>query len=554
MKTVLIMLVVVFIGCFIESNAQIPALKKNEYGATQLIVHGKPFLMLAGEVNNSSGSNIPYMAKITKTLHDANLNSILVSVSWEIIEPKEGIFDFNSVDELIRVARENDMKLGILWFGSWKNGLSPYAPDWVLSDTKRFSRVKNDKGENTRTLTPLCSATRDADSKAFNALMGHVAEVDGKENTILVMQVENEVGTLGQTRDFSAEANKLFESPVPDELMQYILKNKNILQIELKTAWENNGSKTKGTWAEVFGKNDNSDLFFMAWNYSRYLNAVAESGKKAYNIPMYANCWMPNPRPNPGKPGNYPSGGPIITVNDIWKAGAPSIDILAPDLYGGDFKDEVKFFHRTDNPLFIPETGTIDGPGTYAFAEHGAICFSPFGIDNQGDVMAKEYGMLTQLMPVITKFQGSGKIYGFYKSQGDTVGRNIKLNSDVTVSVKYQRPFFRRSQVAEQNNPFSRPRDPSSFGLLIQTGDNEFIIAGMNISVSALSTNKGKEVWLKDGWEGSYENGIWKPVMLHNGDEAGFLRSGDPVYRVGKYRIYPSEPAIFHFKTVTYLR
>jgi len=554
MKTILIMLVVVFIGCFIESNAQIPALKKNEYGATQLIVHGKPFLMLAGEVNNSSGSNIPYMAKIMKTLHDANLNSILVSVSWEIIEPKEGIFDFNSVDELIRVARENDMKLGVLWFGSWKNGLSPYAPEWVLSDTKRFSRVKNDKNENTRTLTPLCSSTSNADSKAFSALMSHIAQVDSKENTILVMQVENEVGTLGQTRDFSAEANKLFESPVPDELMQYILKNKNILQIELKTAWENNGSKTKGTWAEVFGKNDNSDLFFMAWNYSRYLNAVAEAGKKAYNIPMYANCWMPNPRPNPGKPGNYPSGGPIITVNDIWKAGAPSIDILSPDLYGGDFKDEVKFFHRTDNPLFIPETGTIDGPGTYAFAEYGAICFSPFGIDNQGDVMAKEYGMLIQLMPVITKFQGSGKIYGFYKNQGDTVGRDIKLNSDVTVSVKYQRPFFSRSQVAEQNNPFSRPKDPSSYGLLIQTGDNEFVVAGMNISVSAFSTNSGKEVWLKNAWEGSYENGIWKPVMLHNGDEAGFLRSGDPVYRVGKYRIYPSEPAIFQFKTVTYVR
>src|SRR5665648_161053 len=201
-----------FAGCLafvLSASAQIPQLKKNEYGATQLIVHGKPFLMLCGEANNSSGSNIPYMDKTLKALHESNLNSVLVSVSWEIIEPTEGAFDFKSVDELIRVARANDMKLGILWFGAWKNGLSPYAPSWVIADTKRFTRVKWDNGDNTRTLTPLCTATRDADAKAYAELMKHIATVDSKDNTILVVQIENEVGTLGQTRDFSAEANKL---------------------------------------------------------------------------------------------------------------------------------------------------------------------------------------------------------------------------------------------------------------------------------------------------------------------------------------------------------
>src|SRR5665648_933978 len=224
-------------------------------------------------------------------------------------------------------------------------------------------------------------------------------------------------------------------------------------------------------------------MFFMAWNYSRYINAIVEAGKKAYNIPMYANAWMPNPRPTPGKPGNFPSGGPILSVLDIWKAGAPAIDFLSPDLYGGDFKDEAKFFHRADNPLFIPETNTTDGPGTYAFAEEDAICFSPFGIDNQGGVMVKEYGMLSQLM---------------------------------------------------------------------QTGENEFIVAGYNLSVSANSTSDKKQVWLNDAWEGSYVDGVWNPIALHNGDEAGFLRSGDPVYRIGAYRTFPSEPAIFHFKAVPY--
>ncbi len=547
----ILMIIVAYLAFINTANAQNPSLVKNEHGATQLIVHGKPFLMLAGEMNNSSGSNIPYMEKTLKTLHEAKLNSVLVSVSWEIIEPKEGAFDFTSVNELIRVARENDMKLGILWFGSWKNGLSPYSPLWVISDTKRFARVKNDKGVNTRTLSPLCSATRDADSKAFTELMKHIAVMDSKENTILIMQVENEVGTLGQTRDLSAEANKAFESQVPAEIIQYIVKNRKTLGIEIKTAWENNGSKTKGSWAEVFGKNDDTDLFFMAWNYSRYLNAIAESGKKAYHIPIYANCWMPNPRPNPGKPGNYPSGGPILTVLDIWKAGAPSIDMLSPDLYGGDFKDEANFFHRPDNPLFIPETNTSEGPGTYSFAEHDAICFSPFGIDNQGGVMSKEYGMLDQLIPIITQYQGSGKMFGLFKNPADTIGRDIKLSKDVTVSIKFQRPW-RFSNATEEKDFFGRPKVPSSYGLLIQTGENDFIVAGLNLSVSAFSTNTKKEVWLKDAWEGTYENGIWKPQTLHNGDEAGFLRSGDPVYRIGAYRKYPSEPAIFHFKVVSY--
>jgi beta-galactosidase GanA len=493
------------------------------------------------------------MEKTMKTLHENNLNSVLVSVSWEIIEPEEGVFDFTSVDELIRIARENNMKLGILWFGSWKNGLSPYAPDWVISDTKRFARVKNEKGENTRTLTPLCTATRDADAKAYNELMKHIAATDSKENTVIVMQVENEVGTLGQTRDFSKEAGNAFKSRVPEQLIQYLLKNRNTLEIELKTAWESNGSKSQGTWTEVFGKSDETDLFFMAWYYSIYINAIAESGKKTYNIPMYVNAWMPGPRPNPGKPGNYPSGGPILTVLDIWKAGAPSIDFLAPDLYGGDFKDEANFFHRFDNPLFIPETRTTEGPGTYVFAREDAICFSPFGIDSRGEEMAKEYGLLGQLVPVIAQFQGSGKMSGLYKSQGDTLGRDFKLNNDITVSVKYQKPW-RFGPATEMKDPSGRPIIPASYGLFIQTGENEFIVAGINLAVSAFSANPEKEVWLKDAWEGNYENGEWKPKALHNGDEAGFLRSGDPVYRIGAYRTFPSEPAIFHFKAVPYDR
>ncbi len=533
-------------------SAQIPHLQKNG-NATQLMVDGKPYLMLAGEVGNSSGSDIEYMSKTMKALHESNLNSVLVSVSWEIIEPQEGVFDFKSVDELIRLARENELHIGFLYFGAWKNGFSPYAPDWVLSDTKRFVRVKDENGNNMRILTPICEATRTADAKAYSALMQHIASVDKDKNTVLVMQIENEVGVLHATRDFGTEANKLYASQVPQELLKYLEKNKDHLEIEIKTAWEKNGSKTRGTWTQVFGDTVQTHLFFMAWNYSRYVNTIAASGKQQYNIPMYANCWMPNPRPNPGKPGNYPSGGPIITVIDIWKAGAPSVDMIGPDLYGADFKDEIRNFHRADNPLFIPETNTTEGPGTFAFAEQDAICFSPFGIDNRGSVTAKEYGLLAELMPVITKYQGTGKMFGIYKSKGDTTkGRTFRLNKNVTITVNYQQGFRRPPAAPAAGAPQAPQDEPASYGLFIQTGENEFMVAGSNLSVSASSDNPRKETWLKDAWSGNYVNGVWVPKILNNGDEAGFLRGDNPTYGVRAYHSFTSEPAIIKFKVLVY--
>jgi hypothetical protein len=557
MKTIMILMA--FLACASFSNAQIPHLMKNEYGATQLIVYGKPFLMLAGEVHNSSGSDIPHMERIMKDLNTNNLNSVLVSVSWEIIEPQDGIFNFTSVDELIRIARENDIKLCLLWFASWKNGLSPYAPLWVLSDTKRFIRVKDDQGNNTKTLTPLCNATRDADARAFSELLKHIAAVDSKENTIIFIQIENEVGVLHQTRDFSDEANKAFSSQVPAELIQYMLKNKNTLEVELKTSWESNGSKTKGTWTEVFGQGDDADLFFMAWHYCRYLNYIVEAGKKAYNIPMYANCWMCSPRPNPGKPGEYPSGGPILSVLDIWKAGTASIDMLAPDIYGQDFAVQVNNFHRHDNPLFIPETRAAEGPASFVFAQHDAICFSPFGIDNSGSTMAQEYALLDSIMPVITKYQGSGKMSGFYSggqapTEQENNSREIQLNDDVKISISFSRGLRRPSAAATENSNNQlggRQQESACYGIFIQTGENEFILAGKNLSVTASSANPQKIVWLKDAREGTYdENGQWKTIALHNGDEAGFLRGDSPSYRIGRYQTNPTEPAIFKFKVV----
>ncbi len=538
-------------------NGQMPSLQKNEYGATQLVVDGQPFLMLAGEVYNSSGSNMAYMDATMQAMKNGHFNSVFVPLSWELIEPKENQFDYSSIDQLVALGRKHELKLVFLWLATWKNGISPYAPMWVMQQTDRFWRVKDSLGHNTQTLSAFCQPTLAADKKAYLAVMKHIAQIDATKHTVVAMQVENEVGVFAQTRDWSKQANAAFEQAVPAALLQYLQTHESSLEIELKTAWTTNGAKKSGSWASVFGKNDFTDLIFMAWHYGVFINDIAQAGKKIFPLPTYVNCWMPatptpNPRPNYTKPGTFPSGGPVIMVADVWKAAAPAIDILAPDLYGSDFDLQAGFFHRGDNPLFIPETTPIAGRACYSFANLNAICFSPFGIDNLIDSMKEEYAILQQLSPLILKYQGSGKMKAFYRNPLDTLGGSFNLGNEVSINIHLTRPYNKRGEPLPPNDAY-----PTTYGLIIQTGENECIVAGKNIYVSAKSLNADQTVWLRDVWEGMMEQGIFKPRTLMNGDEAGFLWSKKtPVYRVKSnptiHPPLPTPPAIFRMKALVY--
>lgn len=538
-------------------RSQLPHLKKNQYGAVQMVVKGKPFLMLAGELYNSSGSNMAHVDSILRKMKAASFNTAFVSLSWELIEPLENRFDLSSVDGLIGLARKLDMKLVFLWFGSWKNGISPYAPIWLMRDTEKYWRAKDSLGRNTQTLSAFCSATRQADKKAYQRTMEHIAKADATGNTVLAMQIENETGLFGQPRDLGQPANERFAEAVPSELMQYLTAHEANLEIEISNAWKQNGSRTKGTWTEVFGGSQLTDLLFMAWHYGRYANEISEAGKKIHPIPTYVNCWMPatpspNPRPNHTKPGTFPSGGPVIMVADVWKAAAPSIDILAPDLYGKDFDLQASFFHRRDNPFFIPETVPIAGRACSAFANHDAICFSPFGIDNLTDSMKDEYALLEQLGPLILRMQGSGKLKAFYRNELDTLGGTLPLGKDAFVDLHLTRPYFNRSEPIGKDGKY-----PDTYGILINTDENECIVGGKNIYVSARSASPANDVWLRDVWEGVFVNGNWKPRTLMNGDEAGFLwNKKTPVYRVKSnptiHPPLPTPPAIFKMKAMVY--
>jgi beta-galactosidase GanA len=258
--------------------------------ATQLIVDGKPFLILGGELHNSSSSSLEYMKPIWPRLTAIGLNTVVTPLSWELIEPKEGAYDFTLVDGLLDQARHEHQRIVFLWLASWKNGMSSYAPAWVKQDTRRFPRVV-ERGAPVEVLSPQGSATQQADARAFAALMRHIKEADSRDHTVVMMQVENEVGVLGDTRDHSDAANRAFASAVPPELTRYLQTHRETLYPSLRALWDQNGNKTSGTWAEVFGDSTSADEIFMAWHYARFIQAVAAQGKAAYDLPMYVNTW-----------------------------------------------------------------------------------------------------------------------------------------------------------------------------------------------------------------------------------------------------------------------
>ena len=489
-------------------DANLPHLEKRGV-ATQLIVDGKPFLMLSGELYNSSSSSLEYMKPLWPRLAAIPLNTVVTPLSWELIEPTEGKYDFALLDGLLGQAREQHVRVVFLWLASWKNGKSSYEPVWVKQNTKRFPRVvlHNNQADILSTITGYSDATRDADARAFGATMQHLRDVDSRDHTVLMMQVENEVGVLGDARDHSPAANQAFASAVPQPLIDYLKSHRDTLDPELRALWQQQGEKTSGTWPQIFGDTARADEVFMAWNYARFVQSVTARGKVAYNLPMYVNTWLAGEDTTPG---DYPSGGPQPRVIDIWKAAGTAIDIYAPDLYAPNFSYWTNRYHRADNPLFIPETrgGTAGAANVfYAVGEHAAICFSPFAIDGffEGTAdLGTGYAAIAQIAPILLEQQTKGNVHGFVLTK-DHPSVEFNMNS-YTVHVSMDEIFGTHAE--------------SGAGLIIATAQNEFLGVGQGFRVLITPRQPSS---FKLGWasidEGTFRDGTWLPGRRLNGDE-----------------------------------
>lgn len=492
--------------------------------AAQLYVQGRPYLVLGGELHNSSASSLEYMEPIWDRLVAMNLNTALAVVSWELIEPEENRFDFALVDGLIGKAREHNLKLVLLWFGSWKNGVSSYVPGWVKTDVKRFPRVQRRNGQNIEVLTPLSAANANADAKAFAALMRHIRDVDQRQQTVIMMQVENEAGLLGDSRDRSPAAEAMFGRSVPPELTRHFVDHRDQLIPEFKAHWEKAGLRTSGDWTAVFG--EGADEAFMAWHMAHYIGSVAAAGKRQYDIPMYANAWLIQ---NEGqKAGGYPSGGPVSKVMDIWRAAAPEIDFLAPDIYLPDFKGVCASYLRNGNPLFIPEAGRgpdAAGKAFYAFGQCSAIGFCPFGIDSlpPDHPLKDAYGVLAQIAPLVLKCQGTEQILGILQDRAEMEGQRVEM-AGYDLEIGFNVPGKSGGM---------------SYGIVIAMANDDFLVAGSGLGIHFAARTPGpKNTGILSIDDGRFVNGKWVPGRRMNGDEsAGGWRLRLPAGAPGTQRI-----------------
>ncbi len=471
---------------------------------------GRPFLVISGELHNSSSSSLEYMKPIWPKLAGMGLNTVVTPLTWELIEPREGSYDFSLVDGLLQQARAAHQRVVFLWLASWKNGMSSYPPVWVKEDTSKFPRVM-EKGREVEILSPMGANTQQADGRAFAALMRHIKQVD-PQHTVIAMQVENEVGVLGDSRDRSPAADKAFAAAVPGALTTYLQAHRDGLYPSLRELWEKNGAKTSGTWAEVFGDTPQADEIFMAWHYAKFIQAVAAEGKRAYNLPMYVNTWLAEDE-HP-RPGTYPSGCPEPWVVDVWKAAGTALDFYAPDLYAKDFVEWSKRYHRDGNPLFMPETrGGAAGAANifYAFGEQAGFGFSPFGIEDDTDPkqdLAASYRAIAAVMPQITEHQAAGDVHGFLLD---------KEHPEADFTMNGYTLHVTRDQI------FGHGSD-SGYGMIMGDGKDAFLGVGRGFRVSFARAPSGSDqggggVGIAAVDEGAFVGGKWVAGRRLNGDE-----------------------------------
>jgi len=504
----------------VHAQVHMPRLVRND-NYFQLLVDDQPYLIFGGELGNSSASSDEYMRPIWPKLKAMNLNTVIAPVYWELIEPAEGKFDFSLLDSLGKNARLNKMKLVLLWFGSWKNSMSCYAPGWVKTNTKRFPRSVDKNGVKQEIITPFNKNNLGADKSAFVKLMQHIKETDNKQNTVIMIQVENEIGMLPSARSYDEDANKAFEQPVPEKLINYLENHKANLADEVKSLWGKNGYKTSGNWEDVFGKSLSTDEIFMAWHYARYANEIAAAGKAIYNLPMYVNAALNHPG---WKPGIYPSGGPIPHLIDIWKAGAPDIDLLAPDIYFPDFQHWADQYDRHDlhdqdaaNPLFIPEIRFEKGDDAkafFAFGNYNCLSFSPFSIEStdhpETEAIGKAYTILRQISNLITTYQPKGNVAGFLVSKDSSTRIDTMGNYRLTVKHDYTLGW----SPGAGNSSW-----PLSGCVVIEVSPDEFYVAGTGVVITFQSITPGKRASFFRIDEGKFENQKWISGRRMNGDQ-----------------------------------
>jgi hypothetical protein len=489
----------------------LPRLESKD-GRHALIVDGKPFLMLGAQCHNSSAwpAMLPGVWRTVESLH---ANTLEVPIYWEQVEPQPGKYDFSSVEVLLQQARQHKVRLVLLWFATWKNGSNHYMPPWMKSDAQKYPNIVGRNGQSVDSPSPHTGAAMEADARAFAAVMGYLKRAD-PQHTVVMVQVQNEPGAWGSVRDYSPTAQKQFEGPVPAELLRpEVLKALN------------RPVGSRGTWLEVFG--DDADEYFHAWSVARYSQHVAAAGKAVNPLPLYVNAALRDPLSNP-RPSSYESGGPTDNVISIWKAAAPAVDLLAPDIYLSGSERVLKvldLYGRPDNPLFVPEIGA--GPENarylYSVLARGGIGFAPFGVDNSEQGPAEDAASDARLAPLAREYAAAGSMvrelarWGFEGRLRAAVEREDHADQTIDLGAWQMAVAFG----ASRGRNVQANAAPVGRVLVAQLGESEFVVMGTlaRITFRPVGGKAGKDWQYLKVEEGRYENGAFALSRIRNGDE-----------------------------------
>ncbi|KAL2815207.1 glycoside hydrolase superfamily [Aspergillus cavernicola] len=511
-----------------------------------LLINDKPFLMLPGELHNSSLSSARYMSEVWEEMKSNNINTLLGAVTWEMIEPVEGEFDFQELDKVILDARKYGIHLVLLWFGSYKNGISTYVPHWAKRDSGRFPRVhvwdvELGRKRTVEMISPFCEAGWRADSTAFRKLMEHVKEVDEEHSTVVMVQVENETGVLGDSRDRSVIAEDAYKEGVPGGLLKHVRGSEGLhvrfQERYLERLPREVVEKEVYSWDSIFGPGNSADEAFMAHYISKYVGKVAEAGKEAYDIPFYTNTWLNFDDPSAldlhgypivvgggARPGIYPSGGPCPHVTDIWRFNAPALDFLAPDLYFHDYELVCQDYTTpSTNPLFIPEQRRDEHGARrvwLAYATYSALGTSPFGVDTGAEIIGREYKLLAQTSQFLLNSPPSQRMGFFFDELPESGSPKGKE--------KWTKTFGKIEVIIERAFVFGKP-GPGG-GMVIQLGDEtslRFLVVGRGFQIRFRGLEEGVTfTGILDAREKEVdsESGELRTLRILNGDET---RSGE---------------------------
>lgn len=481
-------------------------------GGKYFVVDEKPFLPLGGELHNSAGSDLSHMERVVwPSLRKLGGNFYLSPVYWELMEPEQDTYDFTLVDGLIAQARREGVRLGLLWFGLWKNGSSDYVPQWLKNDHSRYFLFVKGDGKPAYTISPLCEEAVELDKKAFVQLMRHLKEVDGEQHTVIMVQVENEIGVWDSDRDYCPAAQAAYTHEIPEELARKY--------------------GVTGNFEEAFG-NRACDVF-MSYYYARAVEKITAAGKAEYPLPMYVNAVVE-------RHASRPVGAPDAPVHDVWMDFTPSIDFYSPDIYVPWFKNIVDDYHHQGNPLFIPETGGGKDACSnliYSMGKHNCIGFNPFAIERlfmedddldpyawrrgflnhplNGKYLRRAYELTQALWPEIRKAHAEGRIHAWLNQRSDVRNKPGEIvNRAETLEIQdYRFRVNYGSQAADDTTP-------TAAGIIIEKGRNEFLFFGVNTSVT-IEPKEGRvgTVFISDKWEYRLEDGRLVPGRNLNGDE-----------------------------------